>query len=83
VWVTEFGLAEDLNKIDPAERRIFGHCAIDATGSRLHPPLVLHVPGFAYLWRQRDPGVYAQAQDELPDLYAIDDDHTYSGRFRR
>lgn len=80
VWVTEFGLATDMNKIEPAERRIFGHCVVDATSTGpFHPPLVFHAPGFLWLWSQVPPTFFANSNLAI---YPIADEVLYLPRFR-
>jgi hypothetical protein len=46
VWVTEFGRFDALNDLENGNRRIFGHCVIDATSSPRQDHLkVFHAPG--------------------------------------
>ncbi len=80
IWVTEFGLLEDMNKPDQSERRIFGHCVTDATSTGpSQSPLVIHLPGFLWLTTHSDPEFFA-ASHEL--LYPISDDTLYLPRIR-
>jgi hypothetical protein len=79
VWVTEFGLASELNRVDPEQRRIVSHCVIDATGSNLQSPLILHVPGFVYLWSQSG---LEFLQETPPQMYSVEGDHAYRARHR-
>lgn len=80
VWVTEFGLAKELNRLDPANRRIFGHCVYDATASGDHnPPLIVHVPGFLWQWSQMAPEFYPRSERLV---YPILDDHQYEPKYR-
>jgi hypothetical protein len=81
VWVTEFGRLEDLNVMDPAARRIFGHCVTDATSTGRHQsPLVIHMPGFLWLTTQEDPEFFAGSTERL---YPLLDDAFYPSRWRR
>jgi len=80
VWVTEFGLADDVNHIDPKDRRIFGHCVHDATAAAdFAPPLMFHVPGFMWLWSQEIPSFYVSTKRMV---YPIMDDGLYAPRHR-
>ena len=80
VWVTEFGLLADLNKFEPNERRIFGHCVTDATSTGpSQSPLVIHLPGFLWLTAHTDPAFFAVAQEVL---YPMPDDTLYLPRIR-
>ena len=80
VWVTEFGLLEDLNKFEPADRRIFGHCVTDATSTGpSQSPLVIHLPGFLWLTSHADPEFFATAEEVL---YPLRDDTLYPPRIR-
>jgi hypothetical protein len=81
VWVTEFGRLEDLNVMDPAQRRIFGHCTTDATSTGRHQsPLIIHLPGFLWLTTQEDPEFFAKS---IERLYPLLDDALYLSRWRR
>jgi len=80
VWVTEFGIASDVNQLEPAKRRIFAHCVHDATiATDGSPPLVFHMPGLLWLWSQCDPSFYSTAE---VSLYPISDDAHYTPRWR-
>jgi hypothetical protein len=80
VWVTEFGFAQDVNHLLPAARRVFGHCVHDATASGdFHPPVIMHVPGFIWLWSQVTPDFYAESKKII---YPIRDDLAYVPRHR-
>jgi len=51
VWVTEFGLFNDLNHLDARNRRIVCHSVIDATSSNFWQAVsVFHAPGFILRW---------------------------------
>ncbi len=51
VWVTEFSLPAESANHDPCHRRVRGHVALDATGSRFwESKLVVDVPGLLYVW---------------------------------
>lgn len=81
VWVTEFGRLDDLNFMDPANRRIFGHCVTDATSTGRHQsPLAIHLPGFLWLMAQNDPDFFASSTE---NLYPLVDDVLYEPRWRR
>jgi hypothetical protein len=80
VWVTEFALLEDINHLDPAERRIFGHCVTDATATGpTQSPLIVHAPGFLWLTRHEDPAFYAESKEAL---YPLANDTLYRPRLR-
>jgi hypothetical protein len=80
VWVTELGLIEDLNKLDPDERRIFGHCVIDATSKgRFQPPVLFHAPGFVTTYKQQPLEFFAET---ISRVIPLEDDQLYKTRVR-
>lgn len=80
IWVTEFGLLDDLNKPNPSDRRIFGHCVTDATSTGpSQSPLVIHLPGFLWLTAHSDPEFFATSEEQL---YPVADDALYLPRIR-
>jgi hypothetical protein len=51
VWVTEFGAKDDLDHLDPKDRRILAHVVTDATSSQfLTSNLLFHGPGLFKRW---------------------------------
>jgi hypothetical protein len=81
VWVTEFGMLEDLNHLDEDTRRIFGHCVTDATSTGpTKSPLIIHLPGFLWLTAHADPTFYTRPVEALIPL---ENDATYRARVRR
>ncbi|MGJ5208135.1 hypothetical protein [Bradyrhizobium sp. HKCCYLR20261] len=80
VWVTEFAHRPDFNHLDPAQRRIFGHVVYDATAAgQVRNPLLMHVPGAVYVWKQIRDEYYGRAE---PDVFRLDSDLKYVGRYR-
>ena len=80
VWVTEFGLLEDLNDADWPKRRVLGHCVTDATSTGpSRSPLVVHMPGFLWLTTGKDPDFFTRSDEQL---IPIQSDQTYAARDR-
>lgn len=79
IWVTEFGRLEDLNKINPEERLIFGHSVMDATSPERGPPLIFHAPGLLTHNSQVDGEFFLTT---APEPRPIADDVPYKARAR-
>jgi len=80
VWVTEFALRPDFNRLRPEERKIFGHVVYDATAAgQVRNPLLMHVPGAVYLWKQVADDFYAHA---IPEAVTLESDVKYTARHR-
>jgi hypothetical protein len=79
IWVTEFGRLEDLNKINPEDRLIFGHSVMDATSPERGPPLIFHAPGLLTLNSQVDVEFFLTTD---PEPRPIADDVPYKARAR-
>jgi len=59
VWVTEFGLADELKHLDPCARQIRAHTVVDASGSRFwESTLIVDAPGLTVFW-QFDPANFS------------------------
>jgi hypothetical protein len=80
IWVTEFGRLDDLNKLDPEARRIFGHSVMDATSPEQGPPLIFHAPGHLTHHTQVD-GAFFLTTEPVPR--PISDDVLYKARARK
>lgn len=81
VWVTEFGMFQDLNKKEQEKRRIFGHTVVDATSSgALRPPLIVHAPGLLWIRSPAPPDFWAQSPERI---FGIADDDLYRPRQRK
>ncbi len=80
VWVTELGLASDVNHMLPSDRRIFGHVVYDATAAgQVRQPLLMHLPGMLYIWEQSAGEFYVRADHRGIPLRG---DVGYAPRFR-
>lgn len=81
VWVTELSRVVDINQVNPRDRRIFGHCVIDATSTGpFQPPLIFHATGFLTLFSQKSPDFFAGADAQV---IPIPNEQLYSARVRR
>ncbi|AWN49550.1 hypothetical protein DK419_27080 [Methylobacterium terrae] len=80
IWVTEFGIVDNLEKPDPTKRLIYAHCVVDAmsTGNQA-PPIMIHVPGFLYTWVQGSDSFYPSHQLAK---WMVADDRPYRPRAR-
>ena len=80
VWVTEFSTLDGSNKPDPSDRRIFGHCVIDATSSRTSANfLIFHAPGYLAVWTKGAPDFFPTSPQTV---YPITSDAIYRPRIR-
>lgn len=80
VWVTEFLLLTDLIKPKISDRRVLGHCVVDATSTQVSPStLIFHAPGLLSLWSTATPNFYTATNQAL---YKIENDTPYLARHR-
>ena len=77
IWVTEISTIDAYNQASAGQRRLFGHCVIDATstGRDLTGLLMLHLPGIAIM---QDAAAQPGAVVEIAKV--IDNDQLYESR---
>lgn len=78
VWVTEFGTASDLNMLDEADMKVFGHCVVDATSNiSIGGVCVFHAPGILVMFADSGSPLSWKSAS-----LAISDDGRYQAKVR-
>ena len=79
VYVTEFAFRDEIESLNPCERRIRAHVVVDPTANDYDEPPISHIPGLLLVNAQELDGA---DNDEQLWIYLLEDDGPYRPKVR-